>query len=128
VLPNQLPKRMMEYRNRLEHHLLLTVSELQKAASEKMLKEFFAEPEHTGEFFICTSDEEKSASLNRFGAASAATRYAALKRRHIAGLIPIDVALRRDDWNWLDVLPEEHDDQLEGQSECGHFFCRVRHT
>lgn len=127
VLPNQLPKRMMEYRNRFEHHLLLTVSESQKAASEKMLKEFFAEPEHTGEFFICTSDEEKSASLNRFGAASAATRYAALKRRHIAGLIPIDVALRRDDWNWLEVLPEEIDDQLEVKAYYGHFFCHVMH-
>ncbi|MGO2654479.1 MAG: D-lactate dehydrogenase [Pseudoclavibacter sp.] len=127
LLPNQLPKRLMEYRNRFEHHLLLTVSADQKVESEKMLKAFFAEPEHKGDFFVCTADEEKSASLNRFGAASAATRYANMKRKHIAGLIPIDVALRRDDWDWLEVLPKEIADQLEVTAYYGHFFCHVMH-
>ena len=127
LLPNQLPKRMLDYRNRFEHHLLLTVGSLQAAASNTMLKDFFAEPGRRGEFFICTSDEQKSASLHRFGAASAATRYAALKRRHIAGLIPIDVALRRDEWDWLEELPEEINNQLEVKAYYGHFFCHVMH-
>lgn len=127
LVPNQLPKRMMEYRNRFEHHLLLTVGEHEADATEKMLKAFFAEADHEGDFFVCTADEEKSATLNRFGAASAATRYANMKRRHISGLIPIDVALRRDDWDWLEVLPKEIADQLEVTAYYGHFFCHVMH-
>lgn len=127
LFPNQLPKRMVDYRNRFEHHLLLTVSADQKDQTAQMLKDFFAKPEHEGDFFECTADEAKSANLNRFGAASAATRYAALKRRHIAGLIPIDVALRRDDWDWLEVLPKEIDDKLVAKAYYGHFFCHVMH-
>ncbi|MFT8357167.1 MAG: D-lactate dehydrogenase [Bifidobacterium aquikefiri] len=127
IFPNQLPKRMMQYRNRFEHHLLLTVSAGQKEQSEQMLKDFFAKPEHGGDFFICSPEEAKSANLNRFGAASAATRFAELKRRHIAGLIPIDVALRRDDWDWLEVLPKEIEGQLVAKAYYGHFFCHVMH-
>ncbi|MFT8704781.1 D-lactate dehydrogenase [Bifidobacterium aquikefiricola] len=127
IFPKQLPQRMMQYRNRFEHHLLLTVSAGQKDQCEHMLRDFFAKPEYGGDFFVCTPDEAKSANLNRFGAASAATRYAELKRRHIAGLIPIDVALRRDDEDWLEVLPKEIEDQLEVKAYYGHFFCHVMH-
>lgn len=127
VLPNQLPKRMREYRDRFEHHLILTVSEDQKDSAEAILKHLFAQPEHDGDFFLANADEAQSASLHRFGAASAATRYDEVKRKHIGGLIPIDVALRRDDWDWLEVLPTEIADQLETHAYYGHFFCHVMH-
>ncbi|WHS49579.1 D-lactate dehydrogenase [Rothia sp. SD9660Na] len=127
LVPSQLPKRMLDYRDRFEHHLLLTVSEAQKQATETMLKDFFAAPEHEGDFFICTADEAQSANLNRFGAASAATRYASMKRKELGELIPIDVALRRDDWDWLEVLPPEIASQLDVTAYYGHFFCHVMH-
>ncbi|MFJ3032397.1 D-lactate dehydrogenase [Rothia terrae] len=125
--PAQLPKRLMDYRNRFEHHLILTVSDAQRAESEALLKDFFTSEKNLGEFFICTADEEKSANLNRFGAASAATRYAGVKRKELGELIPIDVALCRDDWDWLETLPPEIADQLDVAAYYGHFFCHVMH-
>ncbi|GAA1740671.1 D-lactate dehydrogenase [Rothia terrae] len=125
--PAQLPKRLMDYRNRFEHHLILTVSAAQQVESEALLKEFFETEKNLGDFFICTADEEKSANLNRFGAASAATRYAGVKRKELGELIPIDVALRRDDWDWHETLPPEIANQLDVTAYYGHFFCHVMH-
>lgn len=126
-VPAQLPKRLMEYRDRFEHHLILTVSAAQKNECEALLKDFFASEKNLGDFFVCTADEEKSANLNRFGAASAATRYAGVKRKELGELIPIDVALPRDEWDWLETLPAEIANQLDVAAYYGHFFCHVMH-
>ncbi|WP_413336655.1 D-lactate dehydrogenase [Brevibacterium sp. GP-SGM9] len=127
LLPDQLPARMLDYRDRYEHHLLLVVSGDDKADTEEFLKSFFAEAAHDGDFFICTPDEAQSAMLHRFGAASAATRYFNLNREDSSGMITFDVALRRDDDDWLEVLPDEIADQLHISSYYGHFFCHVFH-
>lgn len=127
VLPRQLPKRMIEYRDRFEHHLILVVSESERQETEEFLTAFFAESARRGAFFSCTADEAKSAMLHRFGAASALTRYANYHRKRVSGLITFDVALRRDDDEWLEVLPPEIADQLEVSTYYGHFFCHVLH-
>ncbi|MDN5660995.1 MULTISPECIES: D-lactate dehydrogenase [Brevibacterium] len=127
LLPQQLPDRMLEYRDRFEHHLLLVVSGDQKQRTEEFLTTFFAEVGHDGDFFICTADEAQSAMLHRFGAASAATRYFNLHRDESSEMITFDVALTRDDEDWLEVLPTEISDQLHISSYYGHFFCHVLH-
>ncbi|WP_181276211.1 D-lactate dehydrogenase [Brevibacterium oceani] len=127
LLPQQLPKRMLEFRDRFEHHLLLVVAGSEKAGTEEFLSSFFAEAAHEGDFFICTADEAKSAMLHRFGAASAATRYFNLNREDSSEMITFDVALRRDEEDWLEVLPDEIADQLHISSYYGHFFCHVLH-
>ncbi|WP_210604371.1 D-lactate dehydrogenase [Brevibacterium oceani] len=127
LLPQQLPKRMLEFRDRFEHHLLLVVAGSEKAETEEFLNSFFAEAAHEGDFFICTADEAKSAMLHRFGAASAATRYFNLNREDSSEMITFDVALRRDEEDWLEVLPDEIADQLHISSYYGHFFCHVLH-
>ncbi|MDN6175712.1 MAG: D-lactate dehydrogenase [Brevibacterium sp.] len=127
LLPQQLPDPMLEYRDRFEHHLLLVVSGDQKQKTEQFLTTFFAEAGHDGDFFICTADEAQSAMLHRFGAASAATRYFNLHRDESSEMITFDVALKRDDDDWLEVLPEEISDQLHISSYYGHFFCHVLH-
>lgn len=127
LLPQQLPDRMLEYRDRFEHHLLLVVSGDEKARTEEFLTSFFAEVGHDGDFFICTADEAQSAMLHRFGAASAATRYFNLHREESSEMITFDVALKRDDDEWLEVLPKEISDQLHISSYYGHFFCHVLH-
>ncbi|MGO2037228.1 MAG: D-lactate dehydrogenase [Brevibacterium sp.] len=127
LLPQQLPKRMIDYRDRFEHYLLLVVSGDEKQPTEDFLTSFFAEAGHEGDFFVCTADEAQSAILHRFGAASAATRYFNLNRENSSGMITFDVALRRDDDDWLEVLPKEISDQLHISSYYGHFFCHVLH-
>jgi D-lactate dehydrogenase len=127
LLPNMLPKRMVDYRNRFEHHLILVVGHEQAQETEAFLKDFFADAGRQGEFFTCTDDEAQGAMLQRFGAASAMTRYHNLKADKVGELITLDVALRRDDEDWLEVLPAEIADQLEVISYYGHFFCHVMH-
>lgn len=127
LLPQQLPKRMIDFRDRFEHHLLLTVGDAEKQETHELLTSFFAEPGRDGSFFICTDDEATSAMLHRFGAASAMTRYFNLNRDELSDMITFDVALRRDDDEWLEVLPPEIADQLAVSSYYGHFFCHVLH-
>jgi D-lactate dehydrogenase len=127
LLPSMLPKRMVDYRNRFEHHLIVVVGQSQKQDMESFLTSFFAEPGREGEFFTCTDDEAEGAMLQRFGAASAMTRYHNLKTKSVGELVTLDVALRRDDEDWLEVLPAEIADKLEVISYYGHFFCHVMH-
>ena len=127
LLPQQLPERMLKFRDRFEHHLLLVVSGEEKDRMGAFLDDFFAEAGHEGDYFVCTDDEAQSAMLHRFGAASAATRYFNLNRDESADMITFDVALRRDEDDWLEVLPDEIADQLHISSYYGHFFCHVLH-
>lgn len=127
LLPQQLPKRMLDYRDRFEHHLIVEVGADQKTETEEFLTSFFAEPGRGGAFFVCTDDEAQSAMLQRFGAASSISRYFNLHRKKVGGMVTFDVALRRDDEDWLEVLPAEIADQLEVSAYYGHFFCHVLH-
>jgi len=79
LLPRHPPKRMIAYRDRYEHHLIMLVSDSEREATEPLLTAFFADPDRSGSFFNCSADEAKSAMLHRFGAASAMARY---YRRH----------------------------------------------
>jgi D-lactate dehydrogenase len=127
LFPKQLPKRILEYRDRFEHHLIVVVSDTEKQETDRLLTTLFAESGGDGAFFSCTPDEAMSAMLLRFSAASAMTRYHNLHAKDVADLISFDVALRRDDDDWLEVLPEEVADQLVVSSYYGHFFCHVLH-
>src|SRR5690606_16777314 len=113
LLPQQLPKRMLDYRDCFEHHLIVEVGDAQKQETQEFLASFFADSGRGGAYFICTDDEAQSAMLQRFGAASAIARYFNLHREDVGGMVTFDVALRRDDEEWLEVLPPDIADQLE---------------
>ena len=127
LVPEKIPARLLEYRDRFDHHLLVVVSGSQREAAAQLLEEFFAGPEHEGEFFECDADEAKSATLIRFGVASAASRYYVMHRAEASAMVTFDVALRRDDEDWLEVLPPQIADQLLESVYFGHFFCHVLH-
>lgn len=127
LLPSQIPKRMMDFRDRFEHYLLVEVSESERQQTQEMLMEFFREKNSEGAFFVCDKNEAKSAMLIRFGAASAMTRYFNMNRESSSDMITFDVALRRDDIDWLETLPPEVTEKLSVSSYYGHFFCHVMH-
>lgn len=127
LLPQQLPKSLLAYRDRFEHHLIMEVGDDQKQETEQFLRTFFAEEGRGGDFFVCSDSEAQSAMLQRFGAASAIARYFNLYRKKVGGQVSFDVALRRDDEDWLEVLPPEISEQLEVSAYYGHFFCHVLH-
>lgn len=127
LVPEKIPTRLVEFRNRFAHHLLLVVSGSEREATTQLLTEFFSAPEHEGAFFECDADEAESATLIRFGVASAASRFFVMHRGEAAAMVTFDVALRRDDADWLEVLPPKIADQLLESVYFGHFFCHVLH-
>lgn len=125
LLPSHLPKRMGEFRQRYEHHLLLKVSAQDAAATGSWLREFFAA--HEGDFFHCTPDEGRKAFLHRFAVAGAAVRYREVHRAQVQDIVALDIALRRDDRDWFEQLPAELEGRLLHKLYYGHFLCHVFH-
>ena len=122
-LPNVLPKRMRRFRDDYEHHLVLKVSQSTAPETEKLLHEIIGE----AGWFTCTPTEAKKAFLHRFAATGAAIRYQAIHEKKVDDIIALDVALRRNDENWLETLPPELESQLIAKLYYGHFFCHVFH-
>jgi len=123
--PEMLPRRMLDYSRRFEHHLMLKVAAADTAETEAILNEIFAGGD--GEFFRCTKDEGDRAFLHRFASGNAVVRYAQTHPGTVEGILPLDVALRRNDDDWFAPLPPELDAQLEKKLYCAHFLCHVFH-
>ena len=123
--PNLLPARMTEWRNLYEHHLILKMHDEGIDEAETFLKSFFTEAE--GDYFLCNDREAKIAGLHRFAAAGAAIRYAAVHHDKVEDILALDIALKRNDQNWLEQLPEELNSQIEHRLYYGHFMCHVLH-
>jgi D-lactate dehydrogenase (quinone) len=125
LFPKHLPKRMMEYRDRFEHHLILKMADDGIEEARKYLKSVF--PTKNGEFFECTPKEGEKAFLHRFAAAGAAVRYRAIHEREVEDIVALDVALRRNDEQWSERLPPDVDAPILHKLYYGHFFCHVFH-
>lgn len=125
LAPRILPQRMLAFRDRFEHHLILKTQEDGIAEARAHLQRFFAE--RSGDFFECTPREGKIAGLHRFAAAGAAIRYHNIHRAEVADILALDIALKRNDRSWLEVLPPEITDKLVHRMYYGHFLCHVLH-
>jgi len=125
LFPNHLPRKMKEYRDKYEHHLLLQMSADGISDARLFLESRF--PSSEGDFFECTQDESERAFLHRFAAAGAGVRYQAVHCSEVEDMVALDVALRRNDQNWLESLPEEIDRSILHKLYYGHFFCHVFH-
>jgi D-lactate dehydrogenase len=95
------------------------------ADARRFLESRFPSPQ--GDFFECTQDESEKAFLHRFAAAGAGVKYQALHSGEVEDMVALDVALRRNDQNWFESLPEEIDRSILHKLYYGHFFCHVFH-
>src|SRR5690606_17204920 len=59
--------------------------------------------------------------------ASAAVRYREAHRGEVEDIVALDVALRRDDRDWVETLPPELDAAMLAKVYYGHFLCHVFH-
>lgn len=125
LLPSHLPKRLKQYRDRFEHHLMLKMSGEGTEEARRYLTRYFQQGQ--GEFFECTPEEGAKAFLHRFAAAGAAVRYHAVHHDEVEDILALDIALRRNDRDWFERLPAEFDDALIHRLYYGHFFCHVFH-
>ena len=125
LMPQHLPARMNDFRDRYEHHLLLRMGGAGIAEAREYLAGMF--PSACGDMFECTPQEGTAAFLHRFAVAGAAVRYRAIHARDVEDIVALDIALRRNDRDWIEHLPAELDAKIEKKLYYGHFFCHVFH-
>jgi D-lactate dehydrogenase len=125
LAPRVLPKRLTDFRDRYEHHLILKMRDGGVAEARTFLRPFFEGRD--GDFFECTAREGKLAGLNRFAAAGAAIRYQNVHQAEVEDILALDIALKRNERAWLEALPAHIADKLVHRLYYGHFFCHVLH-
>lgn len=126
LLPSHLPARMREYRDRFEHHLLVRVSNDTLEQTRAFLSDYFGNSA-SGSYFECDAEEGRKAFLHRFAVAGAAIRYREAHRSSVEDILALDIALRRNDRDWVETLPQELEDRIIHKLYYGHFFCHVFH-
>lgn len=125
LFPRHLPKRMRDYRQRFEHHLILQMGNNGIEEAARYLKSIF--PSKSGDFFACTKAEGNKAFLHRFAAAGAAIRYRGIHESDVEDIVSLDIALRRNDEQWYERLPQDIEAKVMHKLYYGHFFCHVFH-
>lgn len=122
--PQHLPKRLLEYRTRYEHHLLLKMSDEGIAEAQDYLSQNLGK----NNYLVCTADEQQKAFLHRFVAAGAAVRYQQMHSNTVGGeVMALDIALKRNDKNWVEHLPMDIAEKIDLRLYYGHFLCYVFH-
>lgn len=125
VWPDILPRRMRQFRDAYEHHLILKMHDGGIEEARALLAELFAGGDRG--YFECDAREARIAGLHRFAVAGAAVRYQAIHRHEVEDILALDIALRRNDAEWFERLPERFDEKLVHRLYYGHFFCHVLH-
>lgn len=125
-LPSHLPKRMNEFRDLYEHHLVLRIENQDVEQVQQFFQHYFS-ANTTGNYFLCTEEEGRKAFLHRFAVAGAAIRYRDTHRSEVEDIVALDIALRRNDREWVETLPKEMDELIIHKLYYGHFLCHVFH-
>lgn len=81
----------------------------------------------SGNYFVCSEEEGRKAFLHRFAIAGAAIRYRDTHRSEVEDIVALDIALRRNDREWVEQLPAEMENKILYKLYYGHFFCHVFH-
>lgn len=125
-IPEHLPQRLWQFRDRYTHHLIIKMGGKGVAEARNYLNNYFVQHEKGG-FFECNAIEAQAAMLHRFAVASAAIRYRAIHEHEVEDIVALDIALRRNDQDWFEQLPAELDTQISHKLYYGHFMCHVFH-
>lgn len=120
-----LPDRMEKFSEEYEHHLIVETNNDGVEEAQSYFQELFQQAE--GDYFACTEHEAKQAILQRFTIAGAIGRYYSLHRKSCGDIMTIDVALPRNEREWLERLPDDIEDKIIIKFYYGHFFCHVMH-
>ena len=126
ILPEHLPKKLWQYRDQYEHHLIVKMGGDGVQEARDYLTSYFKEGSK-GAFFECDAVETQAAMLHRFAVASAAIRYRAIHEKEVEDIVALDIALRRNDRDWFETLPPENDQKISHKLYYGHFMCHVFH-
>ncbi|PLW76294.1 D-lactate dehydrogenase [Cohaesibacter celericrescens] len=123
--PEILPKRVLAFRDLYQHHLILKMRDGGIDEARALLSQ--ARIDKSLDYFECNAREAKIAGLHRFAAAGAAIRYMAIHDNEVEDILALDIALKRNDRDWLEHLPDSISDKLIHKLYYGHFMCHVLH-
>jgi len=126
IFPDHLPKFLMQFTTRYEHHLIISTSDNGIEELKNYLESDWGNLEDVS-YIICSKKDGEDALLHRFAAGAAAGTYAAVHEKETEGILALDIALRRNDFDWEDNLPIEIRDQILEPLYYGHFLCNVFH-
>lgn len=134
-LPDHLPVRVRQFRKRFDHHLIVKATDENIAEMEDLLKSIKSEARgdknsrsnELFDYFQCDEKEAEDVLLHRFVAGNGVTRYALLNAQDVSGIAPLDIALRRNDEEWMDLPPKSVATKLATPLILSHFFCNVFH-
>ncbi len=125
ILPSHLPKRMNDFRDRYEHHLLLRMDGAGIDEARKYLGSIF--PSAAGDFFEADDEEAAAAFRHRYAVGGGTVRYRATHPDTVEQIVALDMALPRNTLDWRETLPAGVEDQIVRRIPCGHFLCQVFH-
>ncbi|MEM9661064.1 MAG: D-lactate dehydrogenase [Planctomycetota bacterium] len=127
LFPQHLPKRLLDYRDRFEHYLILDTADEAIDETRTYLTNDWGKTEGVG-FFECTEREQEAALLHRFSAAGAGLRYQNMHQKTTEEALALDIALRSGDPEWVESLPEDVQSNLVLSLSYGHYLCHVFHN
>ncbi|MBV2143008.1 D-lactate dehydrogenase [Falsochrobactrum sp. TDYN1] len=125
LLPEHLPLRLNDFRDKYAHHLLLKMGDTGIDEARQYLSARF--PTQNGAYFECTEQEGTAAFLNRFAVGGSVVRYRAVHPKTVEDIVALDIALPRNTLDWFEKLPDEIAQKIDFTMYCGHFFCHVLH-
>ncbi len=125
ALPSHLPKIFDSLNKKFVHHLIFKcdtkdLKEITKITDLIFNKEY-------NNIRVCDAEETKKIILNRFVFAGATARLAILDKNSNSEILALDVAHRRNQDDWDEVLPKTIADKIHKSLHVGHFFCNVFH-
>lgn len=126
LLPRPMPERLRRLAARHEHFLVLKMSDGGTDEVREYL-ETVCPAEPNLNFAECEPHEAARLFQIRFAAAGAAIRYEAIHHRKVEDILALDIALRRNDGDWFETLPDHMNDMILEKIYYGHFFCHVLH-
>ncbi len=125
-IKQHLPKKMINYRDDYEHHLILSTSDSGIDEMRKYLDKHWAHCSNSS-FFCCTPKEGEAALSHRFVAGGAAGNYQKIHDNQVDSILALDIALRRNDEDWVDDIPKNTKNCIIHSLYYGHFLCNVFH-
>ena len=126
VLPNHMPKLFDTLNEKFAHHLILKCDKKNFDEILKVSKDIFNEDKKNN-LLVCSNKESKKLTLNRFVFAGASARCANISKNANPELLPLDVALKRNDDKWFHDIPSELKKDVLQTLTVAHFFCLVFH-
>ncbi|MEM7781809.1 MAG: D-lactate dehydrogenase [Planctomycetota bacterium] len=127
LFPQHLPKRLLDLRDKFEYYLILVTADEAIDESRKYLENEWSHIPGV-EYFECSEKEQQAALLHRFSAAGAGIRYQNLHQRTTEEVLALDIALRNEDPDWVEELPEEITKDMQLALYYGHYMCHVFHN